>query len=87
MTPVRRIEAAHAALARAAWTRGASPVHTEDDVIDLLIDIRRSVTPLDWTTPAVSTGPAATTTTERGARRAGKIRLGSAPPKQVDAFP
>lgn len=40
MTPMRRIEAARAALARAAWTRGTTPVYAEDEVIDLLVDIR-----------------------------------------------
>lgn len=36
-----RIEAARAALARAAWTRGDSPTYSEDAVIDLLADIRQ----------------------------------------------
>lgn len=35
MTNPIRIEAA-----RAAWTRGSSPAYAEDDVIDLLVDIR-----------------------------------------------
>lgn len=35
-----RIEAARAALARAAWVRGQSPGYGEDAVIDLLADIR-----------------------------------------------
>ncbi|CAH1666143.1 conserved hypothetical protein [Hyphomicrobiales bacterium] len=35
-----RIETARAALARAAWVRGATPAYGEDDVTDLLADIR-----------------------------------------------
>jgi len=35
-----RIEAARAALARAAWTRGQAPDYGEDAIIDLLADIR-----------------------------------------------
>ncbi len=34
------IEAARAALARAAWVRGESPAYGEDAVTDLLTDIR-----------------------------------------------
>lgn len=36
-----RIEAARAALARAAWSRGECPTYSEDAVIDLLADIRQ----------------------------------------------
>lgn len=35
-----RIEAARAALARAAWARGQAPAYGEDAIIDLLADIR-----------------------------------------------
>lgn len=34
------IETARAALARAAWARGQAPAYGEDDVTDLLADIR-----------------------------------------------
>lgn len=34
------IEAARAALARAAWTRGQAPRYDEDAISDLLADIR-----------------------------------------------
>ncbi len=40
MTPMRRIEPARAALARAAWTRGSTPLYAEDEVIDLLQRLR-----------------------------------------------
>lgn len=40
MTQTIRIEAARAALARAAWARGQSPAYGEDAIIDLLADIR-----------------------------------------------
>ena len=36
-----RIEAARAALARAAWSRGHSPTYSEHAVINLLADIRQ----------------------------------------------
>lgn len=41
MTCTVRIEAARAALARAAWTRGSAPAYNEDAVIELLADIRQ----------------------------------------------
>jgi hypothetical protein len=34
------LEAARAALARAAWTRGAAPAYDEEAVVDLLTDLR-----------------------------------------------
>lgn len=34
------IEAARAALARAAWARGQAPTYDDDAIIDLLADIR-----------------------------------------------
>ncbi|KAB1085065.1 hypothetical protein F4V91_00600 [Neorhizobium galegae] len=40
MTSSLRIEAARAALARAAWVRGQAPAYGEDAIIDLLADIR-----------------------------------------------
>lgn len=40
MTQTIRIEAACAALARAAWARGQAPAYGEDAIIDLLADIR-----------------------------------------------
>jgi hypothetical protein len=40
MTYSVRIEAARAALARAAWARGQAPAYGEDAIIDLLADIR-----------------------------------------------
>jgi hypothetical protein len=40
MTCSVRIEAARAALARAAWVRGQTPAYGEDAIIDLLADIR-----------------------------------------------
>lgn len=40
MTHHIRIEAARAALARAAWARGHAPAYGEDAIIDLLADIR-----------------------------------------------
>jgi hypothetical protein len=40
MTSTIRIEAARAALARAAWVRGQAPAYGEDAIIDLLADIR-----------------------------------------------
>lgn len=39
MQSQHRIEAARAAIARAAWTRGQSPAYGEHDVINLLADI------------------------------------------------
>lgn len=39
-----RIETARAALARAAWVRGETPAYGEDDVTDLLADIRHLCT-------------------------------------------
>jgi len=35
-----RIEAARAAIARAAWVRGRTPAYDENAIIDLLADIR-----------------------------------------------
>lgn len=35
-----RIEAARAALARAAWTRGQAPYYGDEAVIDLLADLK-----------------------------------------------
>ncbi|ABS65796.1 conserved hypothetical protein [Xanthobacter versatilis] len=40
MIIMHRIETARAALARAARVRGTAPVYAEDEVIDLLVDIR-----------------------------------------------
>jgi hypothetical protein len=40
MTPIRRIESARAALTSATCARGTRPALAEDEVIDLLIDIR-----------------------------------------------
>lgn len=40
MSPMRRIESARAALVSATVARGTRPVLAEDEVIDLLIDIR-----------------------------------------------
>lgn len=40
MSKTINIEAARAALARAAWTRGQAPAYGEDAIIDLLADIR-----------------------------------------------
>jgi hypothetical protein len=41
MTQLIRIEAARAALARAAWARRQTPAYDEDAIIDLLADIRQ----------------------------------------------
>lgn len=41
MSSEHRIEAARAAIARAAWTRGQCPAYGEHDVINLLADIRQ----------------------------------------------
>lgn len=41
MQSQHRIEAARAAIARAAWTRGQSPAYGDDDVVNLLADIRQ----------------------------------------------
>lgn len=35
-----RIEAARAAMARAAWTRGSAPSYRDEAVIEMLADIR-----------------------------------------------
>jgi len=50
MTQTIRIEAARAALARAAWTRRQTPAYGEDAIIDLLADIRHwcTATGLDF---------------------------------------
>jgi hypothetical protein len=40
MNPMRRIESARAALTSATHARGTRPAIAEDEVIDLLIDIR-----------------------------------------------
>ncbi|WP_323130965.1 hypothetical protein [Sinorhizobium medicae] len=40
MKQCKRIEAARAALARAAWVRGQAPAYGEDAVIDLIADLR-----------------------------------------------
>lgn len=39
-----RIEAARAALARAAWARGQTPHYDDEAIIDLLADIRHLCT-------------------------------------------
>lgn len=40
MQQCKRIEAARAALARAAWVRGQAPAYDENAIVDLLADIR-----------------------------------------------
>jgi hypothetical protein len=44
------IEAARAALARAAWVRGEAPAYNEDAITDLLADLRHlcAATDLDF---------------------------------------
>lgn len=44
MTNDRRIDAARAALARAAWVRGETPCYGDEAVIDLLADLRHLCT-------------------------------------------
>lgn len=44
LTNDRRIEAARAALARAAWVRGEAPCYGDEALIDLLADLRHFCT-------------------------------------------
>jgi hypothetical protein len=50
MNNTQRIEAARAALARAAWVRGDVPCYGDEALIDLLADLRHfcTVTSIDF---------------------------------------
>ena len=50
MNNAQRIEAARAALARAAWVRGEAPCYGDEALIDLLADLRHfcSVARIDF---------------------------------------